>query len=153
MRWLFALALLLAAAPARAEDTLPAIPPGDDRIVPLRKGQTVPFDGQLFDTNTAIRWGLWLQQYKARAGLERERLEQLCRAELDFKDRTLEIYREKHETIELDLKERLRRVDEQLKKSEYELANPAWYETGTFHFALGVVTSGALVWVGTRVLN
>lgn len=136
-----------------AQNPLPAVPPGDDVIEAVKKGDPAPFDGQLFDTNTALRWGLWLKQYKSLVGLEAERAEQICKVRLDYDKTILGIEREKFETVETDLKERLKRTDAALQKAKYELANPAWYETGTFYFALGVATSGALVWVGTKVIH
>ena len=139
--------------PIYAQDTLPAIPPGDDVIEEMKKGDLAPFDGQLFDTDTAIRWGLWLKQYKSIVGLEKERAEQLCRVRLDYDRTILNIEIEKFSTIEHDLKARLSRAEAARLKAEYELTNPVWYKTGTFYFALGVASAGALIWVGTAVIH
>lgn len=138
---------------AGAQEPLPAVPPGEDVIVAIRKDAPAPFNGQLFDTNTAIRWGLWLKQYKSLMGLEKERAEQVCKVRLDYDKTMMAIEQEKFDTVERDLKERLTRTDTELKKAEYKLTNPAWYETGTFYFALGVATAGTLVWVGTKVIH
>lgn len=153
MKWAALLLVLIPGLAVAEEVKLPAIPPGEDVIVPLSKGQVAPFQGQLFDTNTALRWGLWLQQYQSRMGLERERADKLCRVELDFADSILSIQQEKSTRLEEDLKERLRRTEESLIKAEDRLSNPVWYESGAFHFALGVATTGALVWVGAKVIN
>ena len=146
-------ALLLLPAVAQAEEGLPPIPPGDDVITVLREGDPAPYTGQLFDQNTAIRWGLWLQQYRSIVKLEKERASKICAIEVGYHKELLTIEMDRSVEVTDDLKERLKRSEEGRLKAEFELANPAWYRSGTFHFALGVATAGAVIWLGARVVD
>jgi hypothetical protein len=60
---LISAAFLFFAFPAGAQP-LTAVPPGEDQIFVVAKGQPAPVQGQLFDTPTAIRWGNYLQPAK-----------------------------------------------------------------------------------------
>lgn len=151
MKILLLCTLICWVSPAHAEDyQLTPIPAGEDVIVPLVKGAAAPFGGQLFDTNTAIRWGLWLQRYQALMGAELDRSKAVCTAQVAFKDQVLGIEQDKSEALQKDLAERLQRAETGRLNAEHELAHPPWYESGAFHFALGIVTAGAVVYVGAK---
>lgn len=151
MRVLVFLLVLLLAPAARGEDiVLEPIPPGDDVIVPLRKGAVAPFEGQLFDTNTAIRWGVWLQQYKARIDLEVGRAKGVCAAEVDYKDAVFDIEVERSAQITQDLTRRLLTAEKRAVKAEGERDNPAWYKSPWFGLTVGVVSTTALVILGSQ---
>src|SRR5690606_16021630 len=76
---------LLASNAAAQASPVESIPPGDDHIEPIRKGQPAPYDGQLFDPSTALRWANWLQQYKYRLKLDVEYEQNICKVELEHK--------------------------------------------------------------------
>src|SRR5688572_31665694 len=84
MRGLLLAALIFYAVPAVGDETIKDIPPGEDVIEPLPKGTPAPFDGQLFDINTSLRWANWLTQYEAVLAAEIERSKAACKAELEY---------------------------------------------------------------------
>jgi hypothetical protein len=130
-------------SPARA-DSLDdeAVPPGEDVIVAVKKGQPAPYAGQLFDIDTAIRWGLWLKGCRERAELAADRDKALCQTELRFQEDVAETQINQLEQLNVDLKSRLLRSETKVGQLEHERANPPWYETKVFFFALGAVTVG-----------
>lgn len=93
-RWWLAAMLLGSLTPqvARADTSPPApspyaltpIPPGDDRIEPVRAGQAAPFEGMLFDTKTALRWGNYLEQGRVRWQSDVEAERRVGQAETAF---------------------------------------------------------------------
>lgn len=114
------------------------IPPGPDKIVPIKEGETAPFSGALFDVNTAQRWGNWLRQYKLRLVLDVEyqkrqgdisyrALDAAWQLRMDATQNALQLQQQR--TLELEKK----------------LQTPApWYQTVWFGLTLGVVgTLGA----------
>lgn len=165
MRWLLLLALLLVSTSVfpqdihRVDDISPdvppieAIPPGPDKITPLRKGQLAPHDGQLFDVSTAIRWGNWLQQYKYRLVWDVEKEQQLCRAETTYRDRALEIEEERAAEVEDDMTARLLRSEKARLAAEEEARNPPWYSTWTFGTVTGVVVTAVIFGVAVAAID
>lgn len=112
-----------------------AIPPGEDRIVPLRKGQEAPFDGQLFDTNTAIRWGNWLEQYQMRLKLDYEAQTRIQQARENYLNQVIRIEQEKYREVT----EAQRNTILELEK---KVAEPdPWYESLGFGLGLGVAST------------
>lgn len=146
MKYLLILSVLLMTSLARAEEPLPTpaiitFPTGDDNIVSVRKGEAAPYAGQLFDENTALRWAMWLQQYKLRYGAdlkaERERSEVLVAREAVYRA----IESDRNAKSEKDLRERLLAAEKARLNAEEKLRNPPiWKEPGLW-FGTGVVTT------------
>lgn len=142
-KYLAVAALLLWTSTARAE-TLDdeAIPPGADVIVAVKKGQPAPYAGQLFDINTAIRWGLWLKNCRERAELEQARDKALCENEVKYQTDIADVQINQLEQLNYDLKTRLQKSEQQRLQLQHDKDNPPWYETRAFWFAIGAVTVG-----------
>jgi uncharacterized coiled-coil protein SlyX len=129
--------LLLGPCLAFGEEPIP-----EDRIVSLKKGALAPFDGQLFDNPTALRWGVYLQQMQARHEVELDTQKKHCEEELEFKRTELWLERDKSKKIADDLAERLRKTEALKLQAEHERDNPPWYKTPVFGFVLGAVAVG-----------
>lgn len=125
------------------------IPPGDDVIVSLTNKQPAPFDGQLFDNSTAMRWGFWLQQYKLHLKLDVDKEVQTCGVKLDFKDKELKINQDQSKTITDDLKVRLQRSETSRLASEEAARHPAFWKTFEWGLMVGIVMTGVVVVVST----
>jgi hypothetical protein len=130
--------VLLPRAAAGQTRPLADIPPGDDRIVPVTKGVPAPFDGQLFDTPTALRWANWLEQYRIRLKLDVETAQRLAELETSLLNEKLDLERAQYKQVTEELNKRVSVLQE-------ELRNPPWYKTTWFGIALGVTGSFALV--------
>jgi hypothetical protein len=134
MKYLLVFLLLLLPQLAWAQEPpIEAIPPGDDVITPLRRGQVAPHDGQLFDAMTALRWANWLQQYKYRLVWDLEKSESTCRSGLAYKEELLRAEEERALKVEKELEKRLAETQQALKDAE----SPPWYETRTFGMVVG----------------
>lgn len=164
MRALILLIVLLLSSTAIAQDIpspdgydkpppVETIPPGDDVIKPVRKGQAAPFDGQLFDVDTAIRWAFWLQQYKYRLDADAQRYQQVCKVEKNYRDKKLEIEKDRGSKVEKDLKDRLLRSEKARLAAEEEARNPPWYNTRTFGVIVGVVATVGVMALGIWALE
>ena len=142
LRVLFGLLLLPLCAAAQSPP-VQEIPPGEDEIVPVAKGQQAPFAGQLFSPDTALRWANWLQQYKYRLEWDVTREQKLCVEEKNYRDKLLVIEKERSKKVEDDLVERLRKT-EQARIDAESAAEPAWYSTVEFGIVVGTaITAGA----------
>ena len=141
MNWKVFVACLLLPAVALAQAAPPVqdIPPGEDQILPLKEGEKAPFTGQLFDQPTALRWGNWLLQYQYRLDWDVKREKQTCQVETEYRDRVLEVEKQRAARIEADLVVRLERSEKARLKAEEEARSPVWYNTRTFGIAIGVV--------------
>lgn len=124
--------------------------PGEDKIVVVKKGQDVPFDGQLFSPETALRWASWLEQYQARLGLDVAREKELGLIEVDYQKDLLEAQRRACDASRTDLLARLERSEKSRLTAEEAARNPAWYRTREFGLVLGIV--GTVAAVGLSVL-
>lgn len=136
---------LVAPADIKLIPPLAVLPPGDDKIVALRLKEPAPFDGQLFDQDTAIRWGMWLQQWEERYKADMAREKNLCRVNASYQSGVSLAAAERAKTVEKDLNERLLRSEAARVKAEYELYHPGFFASSGFYYGLGVVTTGALV--------
>jgi hypothetical protein len=151
MHWRASLVAFLLPAVALAEQPqLPApqvvtYPPGDDKITVVRKGDLTPYTGQLFEDNTALRWAVWLQQYKTRYGLDMKAEQDSCQVKLQHAADLTAIEAERTAKTEVDLRLRLKDTDAQRLKLEEELHNPGFFHTPGFWFGVGVVTTVATV--------
>jgi hypothetical protein len=126
-------ALLFYAGSAHAQEVV-AVPAGEDRIVPVRKGEPAPYTGQLFDNDTSLRWANWIVQYKNLVKSDRALQEKLCAADAEALQTRIKLAEEQYETVTKDLEKKL---DEANKRAD----NPPFYRTSTFGFVVGVVAS------------
>jgi hypothetical protein len=139
----FATALLLHAGSVTAQELTP-IPPGQDKIVPIKKGEPAPFDGQLFDNGTALRWGNWLLQLKTYASVNHDLDQKVCQANTDFLTKKNDLQTEEYKRVTAELQQKLTKAQE-------EAASPPWYRTTTFGVVLGV-TGTVIIGMGTAAL-
>ena len=154
MNWKAFLIVLLLPAVVLAQQPAPTssvshppvetIPPGDDKIATLRKGEDAPYDGQLFSVDTSIRWANWLQQYKYRLIWDVELEQKICGEEKGYRDSLLTIEKERAEKVEVSLREALRRSEQERLEAEEAARNPAWYSTMEFGVVVGAVSTAAV---------
>ena len=149
----FLFALLLSSAVHAQDSGIVTIPPGDDVIIQMGKGEPAPYDGQLFSTDTALRWSFWLQQYKLRLKLDVESAEKRCKVHLDFKDKELKIEKTRAAVIEGDLEKRLVRSEEHTLKWQDKAMHPSFFKTFEFGLIVGIVVSGAVTAVVVWAMN
>lgn len=128
-----------------------ANPPGDDHIVSVEKGERAPFDGQLFDPNTALRWAHYLQQAKLRLKQDVVKERKICKANILFMKRVVELERGYHDDIEEDLRTRVVKLEQEKRDLVAEMNDPSFFSSPGFWFALGVLTTGLLVGAGAIV--
>lgn len=121
-----------------------AIPPGDDVIVAIKKGVQAPFDGQLFSSETALRWANWLKQFRARLELDVKRANDVCEVEKGYRDSLLVIERERAASVERDLQDRLKASEAARLRAEEAMRDPAFYKTPEFGVIIGVVATAAV---------
>lgn len=142
MRRIVTLVILLSLLPLRAfaDEPTPvvAIPPGEDRIEALKKGDPAPYGGQLFDPATALRWANYLQQYKLRLKADVELQKKLAQAESDYQKRVLTIEQEKYTRVTGALEEENTRL-------KIQLADRPFYESVWFGVVVGAVAMGTAV--------
>jgi len=143
MRWLLVVFVLSCTSVVSAQDIV-TIPSGDDVIIRIEKGEPAPYDGQLFSTDTAIRWGFWLQQYKLRLKEDVEKEHRACRVKLDYKDKELTLRVTMHKEIERDLTERLKRSEKGRLEAEDDARNPPFWQSFEFGLITGVVISSVV---------
>lgn len=150
MNWrAFVLALsLTATVSAEPPDPSPQVvtyPPGDDKIVVVRKGDLAPYSGQLFEDNTALRWATWLQQYKSRYSLDMKAEQASCSIRIGHAAELAAIEADRSSKVEEDLRARLKATDAQRLKLEEELRDPGFFRQPSTWFATGLVTTLAVV--------
>ena len=124
--------MLLAVNEARADGTdVVNVPAGEDKIVPMRKNELSPMDGQLFDNDTALRWANWLVQYKQLLKSNAEMQKRLCAIDVNLANEKLLIEQDKNKKIIPDLEAKLAKATE-------EAEHPPFYKTALFGGAVGV---------------
>jgi hypothetical protein len=154
LMWACLLSVLLLTPPARGEYPLiPAIPVGDDLIVPLSRGQVAPFGGQLYSPDTAIRWGNWLTTYKYRLTLDVEKERSLRTADKKLYESILEAEKSRALKVEASLTEHLLISESKRMEAEQALLDPPWYRTVTFGVVMGIVGSVAVLAVSIWALE
>lgn len=127
--------LLLQINEAHAQGTdVVNVPAGNDVIVPVKKGEPAPVDGQLFDNDTALRWANWLVQYKQLLKTKVEFQKKICAIDVDLGQQKLQIEQEKNTKVVTDL-------ETKLQKAQEEAASPPFYRTFWFGAAIGVSTT------------
>lgn len=153
MFWRHLLVVLTLSATGLAEESkLPTpqvltYPPGDDKIAVVRKGEVAPYTGQLFEDNTALRWAVWLQQYRTRYGLDLRAAQEGCAVRLDHASALAAIEATRTQQIEKDLRARLTEVDAQRLRLEETIRDPGFFKQPGTWVAVGVVTTLATVFV------
>lgn len=140
---LVTLMLLLCGRVAAQE--IETLPPGEDTIVSVTKGQAAPFNGQLFDTNTALRWGFWLQQYKVHLKLDVDTALKTCAVNSAHDAQVFTIQLQTATAVEKDLRDRLLQSEKARLTAEEEARNPPWYRSREFGFITGIVGSAIVV--------
>jgi len=138
-------ALILASSSAYAQEVV-AVPPGPDSIVPLRKGEPAPFDGQLFSNETAIRWANWLAQYKMLVKSDVDLQKKLCEADTQLLQKKLDLENQEYQRVTTELQAKLTKAQE-------EAANPPFYRTPLFNIGVGVVTTIAIIAGGAALVG
>lgn len=161
MNWRALLAVFLVAGTARAqalppvpEFKLKSVPEGEDKIQAVFEGRGAPYTGQLFSNETALRWANWLEQYRLQLPILLDTQRQVCLAEIAYRDNVLKFHDEGALKIQNDLTQRLERLE--LKNTELQVQlskGPAWYDSREFGIVLGVVGTGALVFLSAWALN
>ena len=121
------------------------IPPGEDIIVPVKKGVPAPIDGQVFSPETALRWANWLQQYKLRLDWDVKYAEDVCKEETGYRDKLLVIEKGRSAATEKSLRDELLKSEQgRVEAEETAREGPPWYNAAEFGIVLGtVVTAGA----------
>lgn len=155
MRYLVLLVFLLSSSIAYGQSPpIETIPPGEDVITPLHKGDAAPYSGQLFDIDTSIRWGNWLQQYKYRLEWDVTKVEKTCKVQENYYKDLLQIEKDRAKKVEVDLTDRLKKAEEERIQAE----DTPWYNTTEFGVVLGVVSTSlifgiAVAAIGTTTSN
>lgn len=154
---LILLAIVLLSSAAHADPTatppIETIPPGEDKITPVTKGTIVPYDGQLFDPMTSIRWANWLQQYRYRLVWDVQKEQQVCQVEMKYRDDLLVAEEERAKQVEDDLLTRLERSESARLAAEEEARNPPWYATPVFGAVIGAVATAAVFGVAVAAVS
>lgn len=116
---------------------LPAIPEGPDIHSFLKKGAVAPFDGFLFDSPTALRWGNWLNLWKVRYQIDLEAQQKVCTATTTMLQEQLKIEQQRNAYVLDTYKQQL--------ELERKKNDQPWYRS--FEFGVGVGVVGSLVLV------
>ena len=119
-------------------------PPNDNQsIITLQKDDCAPFTGTLFSTSAAAQLLVDLETTQKHCDLQKEKALSLLGAQLqlkiDLKQSALEALQYKHDNT-LVIK------NDQIKFLQEQIRPPAWYESGEFWFAMGLI-SGILITV------
>lgn len=140
-------ALLLQTSIARADGSdVVSVPAGEDKISPLRKGEVAPFEGQLFDNNTSLRWANWLVQYKTLLKANAELEKRLCLADTGLLQKKLDLEEKEYTTVTTELQSKL-------SKAQSEVADPPFYRSFGFGMGAGVAVTLVVVIGAAVVLN
>lgn len=137
--------MLLQVNEARADGAdVVNIPAGEDKIVPMKKNEPSPFEGQLFDNDTALRWANWLVQYKQLVKTNAALQKRICEIDVNLANKKLEIEQEKNNKIVPDLEAKLAKATE-------EAEHPPFYRTFWFGATVGIAVA-SLAAVGVAVV-
>lgn len=129
------------------------IPPGPDTIVPIRKGTDAPFDGQLFDNGTALRWGNWLLQYRLRLNADVELARRIGAADAELWKQRYTIVTDKYSAVTVDYQKQLLYWQTEANRYKRDADNPPWYRSPWFGFGLGVVCTGLAVGLSAYAIS
>ncbi len=144
----FILLLVMLPSIARAEPTVATplipVPSGPDVITTVKKGEPAPYEGQLFDQATAIRWANFLQQANTRLRLDPMYQYQVDQVEIEALKKVVVLEQDKYRKVTDEL-------ETKLTEAQKEAANPPFYKTASFGFGMGVLATVVVV-VGAAVL-
>ncbi len=149
MKYFLFVLLFLLPASAFGQEFPPilTIPPGNDNIVVVKKGEPVPFTGQLLDGPTALRWANWLEQYRTRLKLDVQFQKQFDAAELKAVNTQLDAERKKYLEV-------TKLYETKISELEKKLEKPVpWYKTSEFGFSMGVLVSLVVVVSGAALIS
>lgn len=154
MKLRVAVALVLLPRLAFADPpAIQSIPPGDDKIVVMHEGDKAPFSGQLFDPATALRWGNWLQQYRAALVITTTHEQQICKANLDYDTKVATIEKTRTDGIEKDLRKRLLDSEQARVKLQDQIDHPPFYREFWFQASVGVLATLGATYAAAKVLS
>lgn len=131
---------------AQAEDTWEwdvDFPPGRDVIVSLQRNGAAPFAGQLFDPDTATRWGHRIERYRTRIRVLERDLERQAAAYESTLALQLRVIEESYQREVHGLREDLRTQAAAFRGELREERREEFWESWGFAFALGVVLTSA----------
>ena len=135
---------------ARGED----FPPGDDQIVPLSTGDRAPFDGQLFSTDSALRWGFRLQTLRLRLDADVVAAVESCAVQTELLTTKLQLAEDRFTfdtSLLRDERDRLAAQVVALAQDVAEAQDTPWYRTIEFGIIIGVLGT-ALLTIGGAYL-
>lgn len=132
---------------------LVAVPDGEDRIEPLRLGAPAPFQGQLFDPSTSVRWMNYLEQarFRLREDVLLER--RVCNASMDYYERRISLEQGARASIEKDLRARLLEQEKVNADLQKDALNPSVWKSPVFWLLAGVLTTSVVFGVSAYSLN
>lgn len=136
--------------PANAQD----FPPGEDQIVPLAVGDRAPFEGQLFSTDTAIRWGFRLQSLRLRLDADVAAANESCAVQTELLTTKLNLAQERFDfsvSMLQDERTQLQAQVVQLTQAVADAQDTPWYRTVTFGIIVGVVGAAVLGIAGAYI--
>jgi hypothetical protein len=136
------------AGDAVADTSIRDIPPGEDRIQVLREGDKAPYTGQLFDSNTAMRWANWIFQYKFRLKADVEYEKNKCAIDADYFKKVHILERDKYTSVTTDYQNRMAQQQDTINTLQIEIRHPPFFKTVWFGFIAGALLTGAAVSVG-----
>jgi hypothetical protein len=140
------LSVLLVSQSVQAEP-IRSIPPGDDKIAPLKKGEDAPFDGQLFDTNTAIRWGNWLEQYRVRIELDKETQQLIHQAQINYLNQVIKIEQDQYKQVTDVQREKIQELEKKAAEGE------PWYESFQTGMVVGALATVIVVGLSVGIVS
>jgi hypothetical protein len=147
--------ILLVAFPSlvSAQDYKPKdIPPGNDNITFIRKGEAAIYEGQLFDSATALRWGNWLLQYKFQLVSQGEYQKRLFDIEVSYWNKVVSLERDRYQRVTTEYQSQVAKQQEQLLKLQDEVRNPPFFRSVWFGVLVGVVVTGLSFGVGAALV-
>ena len=140
----FLLQTLVFSVPLAYADT-PA-PPAEarEKVTTLRLGEPAPFAGTLFSTKAAAKLMVDLKFTQETCNLEIDRRLGLLRGDMQLK---LDILQGSYDSLQTKHTSLIQIKNDQIDFLEEKIKPVAWYESGEFWFAMGVV-GGILITVG-----
>lgn len=152
MRWRILVALLLLPSLAHGQE-IETIPPGPDKIQPVKAQEPAPYAGVLYDNDTALRWANWLRQYKVRLKADVEKEQKVCAVKLSYEAGVLATEKRRSKELQDDLKARLQTSEKARLEAEERARNPPWYTTAWFGAGVGVVGAATIAGVTAWALS
>lgn len=130
-----------------------AVPAGDDKIAYVKQGEPVPFTGQLFSPETALRWAHFLQQSKLRLREDVVAERRMCQAYLSYMGKQVQLEKEYNVAVETDLRDRVLGLEQRNSDLGHKIQNPSFFKSPAFWFGAGVVFTGLAVGLGAVLVS